>query len=62
MSTTNINKPYTPFQLPEDAKFDGTNFSGWKRAMLLHGANRGHNLDYKLASSLAVSYIVILES
>jgi hypothetical protein len=47
MSTTNIDKLYTPFQLAEDAKFDGTNLSGWQRAMLLHGATSGHDLYWK---------------
>ena len=41
------DKPYTPFQLAEDAKFDGTNLSGWQRAMLLHGATSGQDLYWK---------------
>jgi hypothetical protein len=38
---------YTPFQLLEDATFDGINLSGWKCAMLLHRANSGHDLHWK---------------
>jgi hypothetical protein len=47
MSTANIDKPYTPFQLAEDAKFDDTNLSRWQYALLLHGATLGHDLYWK---------------
>jgi hypothetical protein len=46
MSSSSIDKLYTPFQIPEDSKFDGTNLNNWPH-MLIYGATGGHNIYWK---------------